>query len=152
MIITICSSVDFTPQIIETKNKLEGLGHSVNIPYFTQQVLDGKISFEAYLKEKEICNGDISLRQKEPVDMIERYWEFIKNSDVILVLNLEKKGIKGYIGGSTLMEMGFAYGHEKKIFLFNPIPEKSEGMHYIDEIIDMDPVVIDGDLNKIKIC
>lgn len=47
------------------------------------------------------------------------------------------------------MEMGFAYGHDKKIFLFNPIPKRSERIHYIDEIIDMKPVVINGNMEKI---
>ena len=148
MKITICSSVDFTPGIIELKKDLENLGHSVNIPYFTQMIIDGELTFDEYMRAKE--NGDIDLRQKQPVDMIKRYWDFIKDSDAILVLNLEKKGIQGYIGGSTLMEMGFAYGQGKKIFLYNPIPKRSERMHYVDEIIDMEPNVISGDLLMIK--
>jgi hypothetical protein len=48
------------------------------------------------------------------------------------------------------MEMGFAYGHGKKIFLYNPIPEKSERIHYVDEIRDMKPIIIYGDLSQIK--
>ncbi len=124
------------------------MGHTVNIPYFTQMIIDGALTFDEYMSEKE--SGDIALRQKQPVDMIRRYWDFIKDSDAILVLNLEKKGVTSYIGGSTLMEMGFAYGHGKKIFLYNPIPERSERMHYVDEIIDMEPGVISGDLLIMK--
>ena len=148
MKITICSSVDFTPKIIEVKNSLEKMGHVVNIPYFTTKILNGEMRFEDYLAAKE--NGDFNPRQEQPVDMIERYWEFIKTSDAILVLNLEKKGIKNYIGGSTLMEMGFAYGFGKKIYLYNPIPERSERIHYVDEIMDMDPIVLNGDLSVFK--
>lgn len=37
----------------------------------------------------------------------------ICGSDAILVLNYDKKGIKNYIGGNTLMEMGFAHVHDK---------------------------------------
>ncbi len=151
MKVTICSSVDFTPKIIEVKKVLEGMGHSVNIPYFSQKIMKGEMTFEEYLTQKETGDGDILLRQNENVDMIERYWNFIKNSDAILVLNLEKRGVNGYIGGSTLMEMGFAYGHKKKIFLFNPIPERSERMHYIDEIMDLDPITINGDLSKMQV-
>ena len=148
MKITICASVDFTPKIIEIKKELEGMGHTANIPYFTTMILNGEMRFEDYLKAKE--NGDFDLRQKQSVDMMQRYWDFIKNSDAILVLNLEKKGIKNYIGGSTLMEMGFAYGFEKKIYFYNPIPERSERMHYVDEIMDMDPIVLNGDLSVFK--
>jgi len=125
------------------------MGHSINIPYFTQMIIDGKISYETYMKAKE-KDGDILLRNAQSVDMIKRYWDFIKNSDAILILNQEKKGISNYIGGNTLMEMGFAYGHGKKIFLFNTIPKRSERMHYVDEIMDMKPIVINGDLSKIR--
>jgi nucleoside 2-deoxyribosyltransferase len=148
MEITICSSVDFTPKIIEIKKELEEKGHKVNIPYITQKIIDKEISFEEYLKFKE-QQGDIAIRETQPVDMIKRYWDFIKNSDAILVLNLDKKGIKNYIGGSTLMEMGFAYGHNKKIYLYNSIPERSERMHYVDEIKDMKPIILNQNLSKI---
>jgi hypothetical protein len=149
MIITICSSVDFSPKIIEVKRELENMGHKANIPYFTQKIMDGKISYEEYVELKE-KKGDILLRELHSMDLIKRYWDYIKNSDAILVMNLSKKGVDGYIGGSTLMEMGFAYGHGKKIFLFNPIPKRSERMHYVDEILDMKPVVINGNLSEIK--
>ncbi|MBU2576239.1 MAG: hypothetical protein KKF50_00785 [Nanoarchaeota archaeon] len=81
--------------------------------------------------------------------MVQRYWNFIKSSDVILVLNLEKEGIKNYIGGSTLIGMGFAYGHGKKIFLFNKVPERSERIHYVDEIVDMKPIILEGNLENL---
>ena len=149
MTITICSSVDFTPKIIEIKKELEAMGHQVNIPYGTQKIINGELSYQEFMVAKD-KDGDISLRQSESVDMIKRYWDFIRNSDAILVLNLAKKGIENYIGGSTLMEMGFAYGHEKKIFLYNPIPHKSERIHYVDELLDMKPTVINGDLTLIK--
>ncbi len=150
MIITICASIDFSPKIIEVKKALEDLGHQVNIPYFTEKIINSVILYEDFIAEKEE-NGDILLRQGAKIDMIKRYWEFIKNSDGILVLNINKKGTESYIGGSTLMEMGFAYGHNKKIFLFNKIPSKSERIHYVDEIIDMKPCVINQDLSQIKL-
>jgi hypothetical protein len=148
MIITLCSSVDFTPKLIEIKKYLESKGHKVYIPYFTQKILDGKISYEEFMHSKSL-GGDISFREAESIDFFERYWNFIKQSDAILVVNLHKKGIDGYIGGNTLMEMGFAYGFKKKIFLFNPIPKRSERIHYVDEIIDLKPIIIDGELDKI---
>ena len=148
MVITICSSVVFTPKIKEIKDILENKGWEVNIPYVSQMIIDGELSFEDFLKTKE-KSGDIAIRQSQKVDMIKRYWDFIKNSNAILVLNIDKKGIEGYIGGNTLMEMGVAYGHNKKIYLFNNIPERSERIHYVDEIIDMKPIVINGDLDKI---
>lgn len=148
MEITICSSVDFTPKIIEIKKELEEKGHKINIPYITQKIIDEEISFEEYLKSKE-QQGDIAIRETQPVNMIKRYWEFVKNSDAILVLNIDKKAIKNYIGGNTLIEMGFAHGYGKKIYLYNPIPDRSERIHYVDEIKDMKPIILNQDLSKI---
>jgi hypothetical protein len=150
MTITICSSVDFSPKIIEIKKELEKIGYATNIPYFTQKMIDGEISYEDYVVRKE-KEGDILMREVHAMDMIKRYWNYIKNSDAILVVNESKKGIDGYIGGSVLMEMAFAYGFGKKIFLLNPPPARGERMHYLDEIMDMKPVVINGNLSELKI-
>lgn len=71
----------------------------------------------------------------------------IKDSDAILVVNLDKKGIKNYIGANTFLEIGYAHCLNKKIFFLNPIPEQD----YIrDEIKAAEPIVIDQDLTKIS--
>ncbi len=149
MKITICSSINFSPQIIEIKEKLEEKGHQINIPYFTQKILNKEASYGEFIKTKEE-KGDISLRNTQSIDLIKRHKELIETSDAILVLNLTKNKIEGYIGGNTLMEMGFAHVYNIKIFLFNEISLKSERMHYIDEILDMKPIVINGNLDNIK--
>lgn len=66
--------------------------------------------------------------------------------NVILVLNLDKKGISNYIGGNTFLEMGFAHVLNKTIYLYNNIPD----ILYTDEINTMKPIIIGGDLLKIK--
>ncbi len=63
-----------------------------------------------------------------------------------LAVNIDKKGIKNYIGGNTFLEMGFAHVLDKKIFLLNEIPDIS----YKDEIKAMQPIILNGDLSKIK--
>ena len=67
-------------------------------------------------------------------------------SDAILVLNLEKKGVPGYIGANALLEMGLAFHMQKPIYLMHGIPTLS----YTEEIRGMHPVVIDGDLSRIS--
>jgi hypothetical protein len=61
-------------------------------------------------------------------------------------LNYEKNGVLGYIGGSVLIEMGFAHYLKKQIYLLNPIPR----MSYSAEIEAMQPVVLNGDLKKLS--
>lgn len=64
-----------------------------------------------------------------------------------MVVNLEKKGMKGYIGGNTLMEMGLAFFLKKPIFIYRPI---SEELVHKEEIYGLLPIFINGDLEKIK--
>lgn len=144
MKITICASISSTPKIKEVVDKLETMGIETNIPYTSKRIIGGEVAFENYLKEVE-KNGDKKFRDN--TDVIKEHYEFIKNSDAILVLNIDKKGIKNYIGGNVLMEIGFAYVNNKKIFLLNPIPGD---VSYVDEIKAMVDVVLNGDLTKIK--
>lgn len=62
----------------------------------------------------------------------------IEWSDAILVANYDKKGIAGYIGGNTLMEIGLALHLDKKIYLLNRIPD----VPYDEEIRATQPKVI----------
>lgn len=66
--------------------------------------------------------------------------------DAILVMNYDRRGVKNYIGGNTLMEIGFAHILGKKIFLLNPVPD----MHYKSEIEAVEPIILDGDMAGIK--
>ncbi|MBD3311513.1 MAG: hypothetical protein GF349_03385 [Candidatus Magasanikbacteria bacterium] len=93
-------------------------------------------------EEKE----SLKLEQKYEQDAMREHWSTIKNSDAILVLNYEKHGIPGYIGGNSFLEMGWAYILKKPIYLLNPIPKIP---YYETEIIAMKPTVIHGDFSKI---
>jgi len=120
----------FEKEILETQKELVKLGHIVEMPYFTEKLI-GKDAHDELKFEK---------------DLIKHYFKEIKKSDAALILNLEKNEIKNYIGGNTFLEMSFAYVLEKKIFLYNPIPK----MSYTSEIQAMRPIIINGDLSKIK--
>jgi hypothetical protein len=120
-------------------------GHAVHLPFYAMKILKGEVRHEDFMTEKE-KSGDAKFRESADVDLIKRYFKLIGESDAVLVLNPDKKGIANYIGGNTLIEMGFAYVLDKKIFLYNPIPE----MSYTDEIKAMKPMILDGNLDKIK--
>jgi nucleoside 2-deoxyribosyltransferase len=137
MKIAICASMVFTEQMLETKTKLESLGHEAVLSKFAQ----------AYVGKSEKEKEEITLYHKNEKDAIREFWEEIKESDAILVLNLDRRGVKNYIGGNTLMEIGFAHVLHKKIFLMNPIPEIE---FYQSEIEACKPVIINGDLEKIQ--
>ncbi len=140
MKITICGSSAFKNEMIDYKKKLIEIGHEVIVHPDYESFVRGE------KKELwDIIQQDHAKAKKEN-NYIKWYYNSIVSSDAILVLNFDKKGIKNYIGGNTLMEIGFAYINEKKIFLINDVPEIS----YADEILAMYDVVLNGDLNKIK--
>ena len=143
MKIAICASISFTDKIKEVAGLLSGRGYEVEIPFTSQRIINGELTLEQFLAEKQ-KNGDGALRKIHD-DLLKRYYEIIKNFDAVLVVNMTKNNIENYIGGNTLIEMAFAYVLDKKIFLFNPIPEIS----YKDEIMAMQPIILNGDLDKI---
>jgi len=145
MKIVICASISFTYKIKKISDELKKLGHEVEIPFSSKRILNGEISLEEFEKTKR-KKGDIEFRREAREELIKRYFKIIKDADAILVLNLDKNGIKNYIGGNTFLEMGFAHVLNKKIFLFNDIPD----MLYKDEIKAMNPVIINGDITRIK--
>jgi len=139
MNIAICGSMTFYKEMRAIKDGLKILGHTVFVPL---EVERDEIPMDA--------NPDVTdeekITAKIEYDFIKEHFKKIETSDAILVLNYDKNGIKNYIGGNTFLEMGYAFGLGKKIFLLNPVPE----MNYSIEMHSMQPVVIDGELVKIK--
>lgn len=145
MKITICGSINRSDKMIEVGEELEKLGHTIELPYATKEIKAGVLNQEEFNKHKEQF-GDAKYRDKAPNDLIKEHWNYINQSDAILVVNVEKNGFKNYIGGNVFLEMGFAHVLDKPIYLLNDIPE----IGYKDEIVAMKPIILNGDLTKIK--
>lgn len=139
MKITIVGSSVFAKQMVEYRDQLVKLGHEVNLHehYIAQANDEMKDLVDRMSREHA--------HVKIEYDYIRYHYNEIINSDAILVLNFNKNGVKNYIGGNTLMELGFAHVNNKKIFLLNPIPD----MNYKDEIEATQPIIINGNLNLI---
>ena len=137
MRIGIIGSMKFTDKMIEVREKLKEMGHDAFLTDLHEPFLDKT--------DEEI--EQIKIHQKQHMDAIREFWRAMQSADAVLVLNYDKNGIKNYIGGNTLMEMGFAHVLNQKIFMLNPIPE----MPYCkSEIEAVNPIIINGDLSKIK--
>lgn len=128
--------MQFTEKMIEMKDKLNSLGHDAYITKLHKPFI-GKTD-----EEKE----QIKIDQKNNLDAIVEFWNMMQGGDAVLVLNLDKNGIKNYIGGNTFLEIGFAHVLKQKIFLLNPIPEIE---FYKTEITAMKPIIINGDISMI---
>lgn len=137
MKIGIISSMHHSEKMLEVKKKLEELGHEVFVSSFVYEFL-GKSD-----EERDV----LKLDQKNNRDAIREFWKKMQDADAVLVLNFMRYGIPNYIGGNTLMEIGFAHVLNQTIFLFNPIPDIQ---FYKSEIEAVKPVIIHGDLSLIQ--
>lgn len=133
-ILIICSK-KFYSNIPEIKNSLENMEHDVLLP-------------NCYLDpgtEDRVRNLGVKEHSDFKRKMFNQSENIISNIDSVLVLNFNKNGTDNYIGGATFLEMYDAFRMNKKIYLYNDIPE---GI-LKDEIIGFSPILIKGDLTKI---
>jgi len=134
-IFIICSK-HFYPKVNEIKYKLEEFGHEITLPN----------SFDEPLKEERMKR----LGEKEHIvfkqEMMKLHEPKVRANDAVLVLNFEKNGQENYIGGATFMEVVKAWEFNKKIFMFNPVPDSI----LKDELTGMNPIIINGDLTKLN--
>jgi len=136
MKIFVCCSKYLYGKIPEIKRILEEKGHEIILPN----------SYKEPLKEEEMKKIGKEEHIKWKSNMINAQEEKVKQSDSLLVLNLEKNGQQNYIGGATFLEIFQAWKFGKKVFLYNPIPDNI----LKDELTAINPIIINGDLSKIS--
>ncbi len=128
--------MQFHKEMEDMRKRLQSRGFTVLVP----ADLDHIENNESYM-----TNDEDKISTKIEFDFIREHFKKIEQADAILILNYEKKGIAGYIGGNTFLEMGYAFGLDKKVYLLHAIPE----MDYKTEMYAIQPIILDGDLDKI---
>ncbi len=136
MKIALCHSMQYAEKAIKTAEWFKSHGHEAFASTFSAE-------FRGLDDEQA---EELKLKQKYEQDAMREHWDTIKKCDKVLVLNYEKSGIAGYIGGNSFLEMGFAYILNKPIYLLNPIPKMP---YYETEIIAMKPTILHRNLKNI---
>ena len=95
MKLTISSSISFKDKIIEVARQLEEKGHEILTPNLSE-------------KEFDVSNEEEFMEIKRKL-MKDHCFKKINVSEGVIVLNYDKNGIKGYVGGNTLLEMFYAF-------------------------------------------
>lgn len=101
-------------------------------------------------------NGDFDEQNYRHLDrtptkkslLIKTHFEKVAKSDAILILNLEKNGMKGYIGGNVLMEMAVAFYLEKQVYILNEVDPK---LPVLTEVQGVNARVLNGDLSTLHV-
>ncbi len=134
----IIGSTVFAKQMLEVKSELQNLGHEVETPSNLEAHVADPTLRDNHPLDKELISGK---------NVMHVGFDRVSWSDAVLVLNYDKNGIKGYVGASTIMEIGVAGHLRKKIFVLNPI---NADQRYTHEIDVLGGEIIDGDLSKIR--
>lgn len=134
-LLIICSK-RFYSEIPFVKDKLEDMGIEVYLPN----------CYDKPSTEAEMWKLGKKEHQEFKARMYKQSEDTIKKMDGVLVLNFDKDNCKNYIGGATFLEIYDAFRLNKKIYLYNDIPE---GILY-DEIQGFGPILINGDLSLIN--
>lgn len=137
MRIGVIGSLQFVEQLFVARDGLRAAGHDA---FISSQA-------EPFLGKTQAERDALNVSQKMEEDAIREFWRLMQGADAVLAVNLEKRGIPGYVGGNTLLELGFAHVLGQKIFLWEPIPDIP---YYRTEIEAMRPVVIHGDLSLVR--
>ncbi len=130
----------FAKEMIEAKAKLEEMGHEVKVP----------CDIEKHLEDASFIDDlEADIEHAKENNVLKTCFGYVAESDAVLFLNYPKNNIPGYVGTSSMMEMGIAFHLGKKIFLLNETPHHDDA-RWVVEVRLVDPVVINGDLTKIQ--
>lgn len=140
MKIMICGSMTFSKEMMETKNKLEQLGHEVIVPCDTELHVEKPNLIDNFEEDHKHCVEN---------QIMENCYKLVEESDAILVLNYPKNNIDGYVGTATLMDIAVARHFRKKFFLLHEPPQPKDH-RWAHEVRILQPIILNGDVSKIK--
>lgn len=148
MKITICGSLVFSDKMLEIKKQLEKGNHEVRLPLLEVEDEKGNtISAKEYHTIRKTANAGEKWVWDRKEEAMRVHFDSVVWADAILILNYDKNNITNYIGANTLIEMGLAFYHKKKIFLLSPVPDIS----YKEEILAMKPIIVNNNLELIDL-
>lgn len=134
-IIAICSSVSFYKDVLAVQKEVKKLGFHVLIPTTARKMAKTGNFDPSYYKTWYKDPSQFHIKKH----LMDEHFKKIKRSDAILVINLEKNNIKGYIGGNVLMEITASYLLKKPVFLWNAVDETNA---FMEELHGMGVIAI----------
>jgi len=131
-IISICGSMQLFEQMELLRADLQRQGFDVFLP----DAEEGETIY-ASLPDDE--------KPAMKKHFIDAHLRKIRESDAVLIANYPRRGVRGYVGPNTLMEIAFAYALGKPIYLLHRMGEQP----CKDEVDGLAPTVLNHDLSRI---
>ncbi|MEX1111947.1 MAG: hypothetical protein WEC84_00640 [Candidatus Andersenbacteria bacterium] len=141
MKIMICGSMSFAKEMLELQKHLQNFGHAVEVPCDTDLHIENPDLIDQLEENREHVIENNILR---------KCFDLLAGSDAVIFLNLPKNGIEGYVGTSSLMELGLAYYLKKKIYLMYPCPDPKE-YRWAHEVAVIRPEILNGDIEPLRL-
>ncbi len=142
MKVYVLGSAKFMYSMVKARDDLKAIGLDGWIHKNYDLLVNGQLD-----KLAEDGTSQENAERKKRFDYLRVHYKHILESDAVLIVNETKNGIENYIGGNVLIEMGQAYVNDKKIFFLHGMPKD---LPYLDEILAMDPICLDGKIENIK--
>ncbi|MFA6522241.1 MAG: hypothetical protein WCT24_01450 [Patescibacteria group bacterium] len=140
MKIMLCGSMSFAKEMLDVQAQLSKMGHEVFVP----------CDAELHVEDSGLID-DLTVDRAHLIEnnVMKRCFDLLAQSDSVVFLNYPKNGVDGYIGTSSLMEMGLAYYLGKEIFLLfaHPNPEDHRWAH---EVASFQPTILHGDFDALN--
>jgi hypothetical protein len=143
-IITVCSSAVFYKHVNDIAVILEKKGYEVIVPQNAVKMRQTG-NYDVASTKTWYDNPDDFVKKRQYMD---DHFKEVEKADALLLVNDEKKGIKGYIGPNGLMEMALGYYLKKPIYILNPVTKDNT---VYEEVLGMGCEIINGDLEKIQV-
>lgn len=139
--IVICSSASFYREAWVIKTRLEKSGYNVRVPLTAEKMNRTK---NYRVSDYKIWHKDHKKFGRKTFLMKLHFAEIAK-ADAILVVNLKKHGVIGYIGGNVLMEMALAFYLQKPIYVWQNITKTHP---FYEEVIGLRSIFLKEDLTN----
>ena len=137
----VLGSMSFAPKMKQAKQQLEAKGFEVLVTSDLDFIIENPHITDDLDADYEHCLKN---------DIFRKFFDSIAESDAVVALNYPKNGVEGYCGVSVCMELGLAYYLYKKMYLLYPLPSYHQ-QRWALEIAIMQPEILNGDLDKIKL-
>jgi hypothetical protein len=130
--------------MVEVTDELIAMGVNAHIAEHYRKLVNGDAG-----EIGSLLSAGERVKVKQQFNTFQLHYKNILESDAILIVNNTKREIENYIGGNVLIEMGQAFVNNKKIFFLNGMPT-DEKITYLDEIVALQPICLEGNLENIK--
>lgn len=140
--VVLCSSVSFYKELMDIEKNLLKLGFQVEVPVSARKM---EQAGDFTMKGQKAWITDPS-KFHIKTELMDAHFKKVEEGDAILVVNLDKNGIEGYIGGNVLMEMTVAYFLKKPIYIWKKVGVEHP---FYEEIMGVGAIFLDENLKKI---